>query len=628
MVFDVENGGTVGPESAVHLRLREVLAGNMLSSVFQPILDIRQQNLLGYEALVRGPVGSPLHTPAALFGAARADDDLLTLSLSCLQTAMQAFAHQKLQGKLFVNISPRLLTLPAFQRERAFDYLAQVNLTPDQIIIELTEDDPVRDFQQVHDALLQYRAMGFQIAMDDMGQGFSSLRLWSALKPEFVKADKHFVTGVARDPVKLQFLKAMQALAESAGSAIIAEGIESPEDLRIVRELGIAYGQGFLIGIPSAQAVTVLPPQVSLSLTDARIPVQPAARYRHAMEVRAEQFRRDDAPISPRASLLEAEAIFQAASHIHSLAVVDNHQPVGVLARHHLREGGGNNGRKRHDPRGDESGSLSVQDVMQEDPIIVDAALSLSQLADLLAKAVPQQLTDGFIIKRHGKFFGMGVINDVLRVLNESNQSAARYANPLTLLPGPVPINQRIERLLASRVGFKVCAAEIYPMKGFNDSFGFEAGDELIRAAADSFVHALDVDLDFVGHFYGNRFLLILQTERAETVLADANARFALHCAQLLPNANSENQTVVWQVAAGKHGEDIGQESRPFPTLVGGMIEIPDLPKNMTRTQQLRIIAPQAASAVDGNGKRNAPFGSRQLLIEAARLACEGAKVG
>ena len=189
-MFDAENGGTVGPESAVHLRLREVLTGNMLSSVFQPILDIRQQNLLGYEALVRGPVGSPLHTPAALFGAARADDDLLTLSLSCLQTAMQAFAHQKLQGKLFVNISPRLLTLPAFQRERAFDYLAQVNLTPDQIIIELTEDDPVRDFQQVHDALLQYRAMGFQIAMDDMGQGFSSLRLWSALKPEFVKADK------------------------------------------------------------------------------------------------------------------------------------------------------------------------------------------------------------------------------------------------------------------------------------------------------------------------------------------------------------------------------------------------------------------------------------------------------
>ncbi len=620
-------GALADVESARHLSLREILRGGLLSSVFQPILDIRQQNLLGYEALVRGPINSVLHTPAALFAAARVDEDLLALSIACMQTAMQAFSQQKLVGKLFLNISPRLLTLPTFQRERAFDYLELVNLRPDQIIIELTEDDPVRDFQLVHDALLQYRSMGFQIAMDDMGQGFSSLRLWSALKPEFVKADKHFVTGVARDPVKLQFLKAMQALAESAGSAIIAEGIESPDDLRIVRELGIAYGQGFLIGVPSPTAVTALPLQVALSLTDARIPVQPAARYRHAMEVRAEQFRRDDAPISPRASLLEAEAIFQAANHIHALAVVDKHQAVGLLARHHLRDGSGSNsGRKRHDPSGDESGSLSVQDLMQEDPVIVDAALSLSQLADLLAKVSPQQLADGFIINRHGRFFCVGVVNDVLRVLNESNQSAARYAHPLTLLPGPVPINQRLERLLASRGGFKVCAAEIYPMKGFNDSFGFETGDELIRAAADSFVQAIDANLDFVGHFYGNRFLLILQTERAETVLAEANKRFALHCAQLLPNANSESQTVMWQVAAGHHGDAIGQEIRPFPTLIGGMIEVPDLPKNMTRTQQLRILAPQSGNALDGATKRNVPFGSRQTLIETARLACEAAK--
>ena len=613
------------------LTLQDALNGNMLSSVFQPILDIRQQNVLGYEALVRGPVGSSLHEPAALFAAARADDDLLRLSLVCIQAALQAFSAQKLAGKLFVNISPRLLTLPAFQRERPFDCLAQLNLTPERIVIELTEDDPVRDFELVHDALLHYRATGFQIAMDDMGQGFSSLRLWSALKPEYVKADKHFVTGIARDPVKLQFLKAMQALAESAGSAIIAEGIESADDLRLVRELGIAYGQGYLIGTPTAVAATSLPHAVSLSLADARIPVQPAARYRHAMEVRAEQFKRDDAPISPRisprASLLEAEALFQAANHIHSLAVVDNDQPVGLLARHHLREGSGsNNGRARHDQRGDESGSLSVHDVMQEAPLIVDATLSLSALADLLSKAAPQQLADGFMIKRQGKFFGLGIVGDVLRVLNESNQSAARYANPLTLLPGPVPINQRIERLLASRVGFKVCAVEIYPMKGFNDSFGFEVGDSLIAAAADSFVQSLDPNLDFVGHFYGNRFLLILQTERAETVMADANARFALHCSQLLPNADAGLKTVQWEVADTVNEGETVFESRPFPILIGGMVDVPELPSNMTRTKQLKILASQTIGAPERSLKRKIPFGSRQRLIEAARLACEAAK--
>ena len=126
-----------------------------------------------------------------------------------------------------------------------------------------------------------YRSMGFRVAIDDLGEGFASLRLWSELRPEFVKADKHFVRGIARDPVKLQFLRAIQHIAENSGSQVIAEGIENAEDFRVAKDIGIACGQGWFIGRPAEQPNTRCPPKPSSRANaDARLPVVPAPRLR------------------------------------------------------------------------------------------------------------------------------------------------------------------------------------------------------------------------------------------------------------------------------------------------------------------------------------------------------------
>ena len=115
--------------------------------------------------------------------------------------------------------------------------MAELGAEPSRIVIELTEDYPTFDFPVVHESLMLYRSMGFRIAIDDLGEGFASLRLWSELRPEFVKADKHFVTGLSNDPVKAQFLRAIQDIAESAGSQVIAEGIETAADFKVVRDM-------------------------------------------------------------------------------------------------------------------------------------------------------------------------------------------------------------------------------------------------------------------------------------------------------------------------------------------------------------------------------------------------------
>ena len=121
-----------------------------------------------------------------------------------------------------------------------------------RIIVELTEQNSAPNIGDLREVLKLLRMNGIEVAIDDLGQGFSSLWLWSEVRPELVKVDMHFIQGVSRDPIKFQFLKSIQQIADSSGAKLIAEGIEERNDLLVVRDLGIAYGQGYLIARPVA----------------------------------------------------------------------------------------------------------------------------------------------------------------------------------------------------------------------------------------------------------------------------------------------------------------------------------------------------------------------------------------
>ncbi|MGZ5074811.1 MAG: EAL domain-containing protein, partial [Usitatibacter sp.] len=259
-------------------QLRKVLEDRALSVVFQPIFAFREGIVIGYEALVRGPEGSRIQTASDLFAAARREGVAVELNVVCVQEILRAFAGRGLSGSLFLNASPQLIAEPGFDQQRAARFLQGLGLEPQRVVIELTEDYPTLDFKRVHESLMLYRSMGFRIAIDDLGEGFASLRLWSELKPEYVKADKHFVTGIAEDPVKVQFLRAIQHIAENSASQVIAEGIENAADFKVVKDIGIACGQGWFIGRPSPHPDGKLPREAQLAQADARVPVIPAPR--------------------------------------------------------------------------------------------------------------------------------------------------------------------------------------------------------------------------------------------------------------------------------------------------------------------------------------------------------------
>ncbi len=239
--------------------LSAILAHRSIHSLFQPIVSLAGRRVIGHEALSRGPSNSPLHSPLNLFAIARQAGRLTELEAVCRNSACRRFSEQNLEGKLFLNISPESLLEPHYPSGRTLKLLEQVGLAPGRVVIELTEQTPTDDFQLLSTALHHYRDMGFSIALDDLGAGYSSLRLWSELRPEYVKIDRHFIDGIHLDPLKREFVGSILQIARASKAQVIAEGIELPEELAVLSDMGVDLVQGYLLGRPQEVAVRESP---------------------------------------------------------------------------------------------------------------------------------------------------------------------------------------------------------------------------------------------------------------------------------------------------------------------------------------------------------------------------------
>lgn len=585
----VAAGSTIGrkvKEQVTQIRhearalVRRVMEERAVSVLFQPIFGFREGRIVGYEALARGPAGSMLHAPQELFGAAQEAGISLELNIICIQEILRAFSREGLEGNLFLNVSPQLIIQRGFEQERAARFMRELGLEARRIVIELTEDYPTVDFRFVHESLMLYRSMGFRVAIDDLGEGFASLRLWSELRPEYVKADKHFVRGIARDPVKLQFLKAIQHIAESSGSHVIAEGIEGADDFRVTKDIGIACGQGWFIGRPAARPDTRLPDEAQAAFADSRVPVVTPARLRAGTEPAAQDLVHAIAPLAPEDTLGRALERFAASPAAPALPIVREGTVVGVVSRVHaeLAAAASDAARQRERP---------CVDSCDPAPIRVDASLELGDLTALLVETDPRRVADGFVITSQGRYVGMGRTVDVMRALQGSRVLAARYTNPLTLLPGQVPINEHLERLLSGRATFSAWFVEIDQMRGLNDCAGFEKGDALIHATARLMESVCRPGVDFAGHIAGSRFVMLVQSEdwaeRAERLVTLFNEALSRH----VPGDALERGYFAARTRDGR------EQVRPLPKLGVGIL--PVLPGIFESRHEVMSAAKQAA---------------------------------
>lgn len=483
--------------------LQRILSEGALQAVFQPIVDLSHGQLIGVEGLIRGPSDSPLQAPAMLFSAAEACQCELALDLLCQRTVVERYAALQLnRSRLFLNVNPVSLLESGFKPGKILSFLESVGLQAHDIVIEITECYRLLDYSVLKSAALAYRNMGFSIALDDLGEGSSSLRLWSELRPDFVKIDKHFIQNLHLDPVKQQFVRSIQQIAENARSQVIAEGVETLPELQMVKSFGIAYGQGYLFAQPQ--------PVPSLALSaDVRQQLGARTRLRrnHAVGSVAADIIYHVTSIGSDTSNEHVLEMFANSATLQALPVVDNGAPVGLLKRQQVLE-------RFAKPFSRELiGRKPCSLIMDRQPMIVDAKLSLQELSRLVAYAERHYLTDGFIVAQEGRYLGMASGYDLMRALADQRLNEARYANPLTLLPGNVPINEQIEYFLEQESCFAACFVDINHFKPFNDCYGYRLGDEVIQLLGRILQEVTDPTLDFVGHVGGDDFVVLFRSE-------------------------------------------------------------------------------------------------------------------
>nr|PZN37332.1 MAG: EAL domain-containing protein [Bacillota bacterium] len=232
------------------VEVAEILNHRRLRAVLQPVMDLRTGRIVGYEALLRGPEGS-LERPDELFRAAEAAGILPALERAARETALQYGRWVLERGlELSLNIDARV---PLLDDRCPLTGLLADGCWVRRVVLEVTERTVLNRDLDFLGALDRYRAAGGRVALDDLGAGDSGLQALLAIRPDMVKLDRALTAGMDRGGWRLALVEGLVAAAHRVGAVVVAEGIETVEDLRAARRAGVDYAQGYLVGRPSCQ---------------------------------------------------------------------------------------------------------------------------------------------------------------------------------------------------------------------------------------------------------------------------------------------------------------------------------------------------------------------------------------
>jgi EAL domain-containing protein (putative c-di-GMP-specific phosphodiesterase class I) len=230
--------------------LQDAIARRDIFPVFQPVFDLASGEMIGMEALSRGPRGSEFESGETLFSLAERTELLVPLERVCRQRSLEAAAYANPKQQIFLNLSPAAASDPEFLGPLFQEQVQSLGIEPDRIVLEITERTYAVYEGLFREVLSKFRQQNFRIAVDDVGTGYSNLSSLAEIEPDYLKFDNVFVRGIDRRRVKQDLLEALMSFARKMKTKVIAEGIESKEELKVLQSLGVPYGQGFLLARP------------------------------------------------------------------------------------------------------------------------------------------------------------------------------------------------------------------------------------------------------------------------------------------------------------------------------------------------------------------------------------------
>ncbi len=229
-------------------RLLRTVHDKLITTVFQPVVNLETRSVIGYEALSRGPSGTELENPEVLFELARDFDLVWDLEALCIQNVMPWLDDVCSRGYLFFNLESHFIQQLQHRGTEVFEPFFSCNR---QVVIEVTERSAIRDYRTFRRTLVELKKLGFKIAIDDCGSGYATLEAVAELQPDYLKVGHSLFHGVESDPIRRRLVELVARCADTIGARTIAEAIETEEQLGVCRDLGITEGQGYLLARPA-----------------------------------------------------------------------------------------------------------------------------------------------------------------------------------------------------------------------------------------------------------------------------------------------------------------------------------------------------------------------------------------
>jgi EAL domain-containing protein (putative c-di-GMP-specific phosphodiesterase class I)/GGDEF domain-containing protein len=482
--------------------LRSLLQEGGISPVFQPIVDTATGSVYGYEVLSRGK--APLESPPSFFSVARANNLLWETERACRKKALATIRDSEGASALrfFINVSPGVFTDPRFRDVFTPEALKPYGIAPERVVLEITESIPVADYSELEKVVACFRERGFSIAIDDLGAGHSGLRTLSICAPDFLKLDMALVQGISMDPYKKHVVAFLCSFASAVGGKIIAEGVETWEDMKTLLELGAPLAQGYLFARPAPGFQRPAP-----------FVLERLALLRRAVckgdcivgeGLRSLVIRRTTAE-KGEMTCEELERIFRKNRTLDHLVVLENEAPVGLVTRQNFfLKTGGTFGYQLYQKH-------PLEEIATASFLKAPVFSSVSTLAKLAMEREPDELYDPVVVVDDQELFlGTVTMKQIIARAGELEVERAMSCNPLSGLPGNRHIQNWIEE---ARQGdsFTLVYGDLDRFKEYNDRHGFLKGDELINLTASILREGLEAfpQGSRLGHVGGDDFVCV-----------------------------------------------------------------------------------------------------------------------
>ena len=478
------------------------LAKLAVQPAFQPIAEVATGLVFGYESLIRGHDRLGFSSPHDLLDRAQAEGQLLALEQMVARRALAIFADLPdfSTRTLFLNVDGRVAGDIVTYAQRLSASLEAAAIPASAICFELSERfDHFAGTADLAGTIRTLKAIGFKLAIDDFGVGFNGMKLLCDLAVDYIKIDRHFISGIDTNPRKRHVLRQLVSSSHVLGTRVIAEGVETETEFVICRDLGCDLVQGYYVARPTSDA---------MSLQSAYGHLEQAGRRRIANGSLDAVLIRQQVEIVP--VVCENEGLdavfdfFRQSPQRSFVPVTDTSgEPRGVLHEHHLKE-------MIYHPFGrdllqNKLYRRTVLDFVTPAPI---ADLDMPT-EEILRAFADMEGSDCVILTENARYAGILSASALLRILHEKQLKHAQEENPLTGLPGNRAIRDYIQTLVQDGDEERfVCYCDFDNFKPYNDAYGFQKGDLAITLFAALMRRHFIGEGTFLAHVGGDDFFI------------------------------------------------------------------------------------------------------------------------